>query len=67
MKTFNSYAGRFDRLYSRIPKAVFAAVAYSYTSSGGDDHAHGVERFLEEWRILYDNGIVPQEPPKVKP
>jgi hypothetical protein len=67
MKTTGPYAEAFGRLYSSIPKAVFAAVAYSYTSSGGDDHEHGVQRFMEEWQILYDGGIVTQKPPKVAP
>lgn len=66
MKISNEYARQFDRLYARIPKAVFAAVAYSYTSSGGDDAAHAIERFLEEWRILHENGIVRQSPVGLK-
>ena len=66
MKASNEYAAKFGPLYSKIPKAVFAAVAFSYTSSGGDDLEHGVERFLEEWRILSDNGIVRRRPPKVQ-
>lgn len=64
-KISNEYARCFGRLYAKIPKAVFAAVAYSFTSSGGDDHDHGIQRFIEEWRILHENGIVTQKPPKL--
>jgi len=28
-----------------------------------DDTTGGVDKFLEEWRILHENGIVPQRPP----
>lgn len=64
MKVSNSYARSFDyKLYERIPKAVFAAVAFSFCSSGGDDMEHGVLRFIEEWIILNENGIVLQTPP----
>jgi hypothetical protein len=66
MKSSNEYAAKFGPLYSKIPKAVFAAVAFSYAASGGDDMTHGVERFLEEWRILCDNGFVERRPPKAQ-
>jgi hypothetical protein len=62
MKKSNEYAKQFGRRYGKIPKAVFAAVAFSYASSGGDVQEHGVAKVLEEWRILHDNGIVPQKP-----
>ncbi len=63
MKKTNYYSNAFGRLYAKTPKAVFAAIAYSYTSSGGDDPEHALERFLDEWRILHQNGIVHQAPP----
>jgi len=66
MKQSNSYAQMFPRLYAKTPKAVFAAVAFSYASAGGDNQRDAVPRFLEEWKILHDNGIVPQEPPIVE-
>jgi hypothetical protein len=65
MKASNEYSRQFGRLYSRIPKAVFAAVAFSYTSSGGDDLQHAIQCFMQEWQILFDNGIVSQKPPKL--
>jgi hypothetical protein len=71
MKSSNEYAQAFERLYAKTPKAVFAAVAFSYAniSCGEDGHESGsseetVRRFLNEWRILHENGIVPQKPPK---
>ncbi len=60
----NEYAQRFGRLYADVPKAVFAAVAASYCSSGGDNMDAMVKLFLEEWETLHENGIVPQPPPR---
>ena len=72
MKSSNEYAQAFGRLYSAIPKSVFAAVAFSYAniSCGEDGHESDnsnetVRRFLNEWKILHENGIVPQKPPSV--
>ena len=64
MKTGNEYADQFGRLYARIPKAVFAAVAFSFMSGAGEDVERGITEFLNEWRVLHENGIVPQKPPK---
>jgi hypothetical protein len=50
--------------YDRIPKAVLAAIAVSYGSAGGDNLQDAEARVLEEWRILHENGIVPQAPPR---
>ena len=61
----NEYSRQFGPLYAKIPKAVFAAVAYSYASSGGEDHDHGIERFIAEWKVLHENGIVQQKPPRL--
>lgn len=63
-KITNEYSEAFGKLYASTPKAVFAAVAYSYTSSGGDNPIQGIENFLQEWRILYENGVVTQKPPE---
>lgn len=65
LKLSNSYQRAFGRLYAKTPKAVFAAIAYSYTSSGGDHPEQSVANFLEEWRILHENGIVQQPPQKL--
>jgi hypothetical protein len=71
MKSSNEYAQAFGRLYAKTPKAVFAAVAFSYAniSCGESGHeaateAEAVERFINEWRILNENGIVPQKAPR---
>jgi agmatine/peptidylarginine deiminase len=65
-KTFNEYARAFGPLYARIPKAVFAAVAFSFAGWAAGNEAKDtdqqVERFLAEWRVLHENGIVPQGP-----
>lgn len=71
MKTSNSYVKAFGRLYASTPKAVFAAVAFSYAGwaigSEAKTNDEQIARFLAEWRTLYDNGIVPQRPPKDSP
>ncbi len=64
IKIGNNYAEAFGRLYAKTPKAVFAAIVYSYTSSGGDHPEVAMKNFLDEWAILHQNGIVDQEPPK---
>lgn len=65
MKLSNEYAQAFGPLYARIPKSVFAAVAFSFAgwASGSEarDTDEQVERFMEEWRTLQANGIVPQK------
>lgn len=65
-KLSNSYQREFGRFYAKTPKSVFAAIVYSYTSSGGDNHGQGILNFLEEWRILHENGIVRQKPPRMQ-
>lgn len=58
----NNYALTLGDLYARTPKAVFAAIAVSALTSGGDYISEARARLLEEWKILHDNGIVPQKP-----
>ena len=63
----NEYAAQCGDLLDRTPKAVFAvfaAIAYSYASAGGDlSPEEAQDNLLREWRFLHDNGIVPQKPP----
>lgn len=68
-KTQNEYALIVQRgkLYSRCPKAVFAALAVSYASRGGDFLDNMESKLLKEWWILYQNRIVPQKPPMPEP
>lgn len=67
MKRSNSYAGLVGALYDSCPKAVFAAIAVSYASAGGD-HPELVEyNLLREWWALFHSGIVPQRPPVPEP
>jgi hypothetical protein len=71
-KLRNEYADALGPFYDDTPKAVFAALAYSYAacfgtpSEGGDETADPAEvakRLMREWRILHENGIVPQKDP----
>ena len=62
LKLSNDYQRAFGRLYAKTPKAVFAAIAYSGASGGGDYPDRAIENFLHEWWTLYHNGIVPQKP-----
>ena len=59
----NEYARAFGKLYDRTPKAVFAAVVFSEFSRGGESPQDGIDGLLAEWRVLFQNGIVPQVPP----
>jgi len=62
LKLSNEYQRAFGKLYAKTPKSVFAAVVYSFTSSGGDLPDVAIATFLNEWRVLHENGIVPQKP-----
>lgn len=67
LKLSNEYQRAFGKLYAKTPKAVFAAVAYSFANwaSGTEsrDADENVARFIAEWHLLYENGIVPQKSP----
>lgn len=63
MKLSNEYARAFGEWFDKTPKAVFAAIVWSYTSTGGDCPENGLANFANEWRILHENGIVPQPLP----
>jgi hypothetical protein len=62
-----NYTAAIDyRLYRRVPKSVFAAIALSPHFNGGAqledaDTADGA--IVREWRLLYKQGIVKQAPP----
>lgn len=66
-KLENSYQQEINSsFYEKCPKAVFAALAVSYMVN------HGIVSFeevtgemLSEWNNLYEQGIVPQKPPKL--
>lgn len=64
-KTLNAYATAVPE-YRDIPKAVWAAIAVSALTCGGDHLAEARERVRNEWRVLHENGIVPQKPPNEK-
>lgn len=63
LKVSNEYAQAFGRLYAETPKAVFAAIVWSFCSEGGSSPDLATNKFLEEWRVLNHNGIVPQQAP----
>jgi hypothetical protein len=48
--------------WDQVPKAVFAAVAVSVLTVGGDHLDKAESRFAREWWALYTAGIVPQRP-----
>lgn len=65
LKIGNEYAREFSA-YRDIPKAVFAAVAFSFGMRlNGDDMHNAIGAFYQEWRTLHENGIVSQAPPKL--
>jgi hypothetical protein len=63
MATTNEYARELVQ-YEQTPKAVYAAIALSFAMRLNAEDFIEAERAVEdEWRILHDNGIVPQKPP----
>lgn len=64
MKISNEYAKELGELYAKTPKAVFAAIAVSVLTQGGEQLEEAKAKLLEEWDILYGNGILTQKPPK---
>lgn len=66
MKTSNEYQDQLGKFYARTPKAVFAAIAYSFADrlDGETPTPYGIKiAIINEWRALNENGIVPQKPP----
>jgi hypothetical protein len=64
MAKHNEYNLLLGELYDKTPKAVFAAIAVSSITCGGDYLDEAFDLILKEWKILYQNGIVPQHPPR---
>ena len=64
----NEYANLVDRhLYDRIPKTVIAAIMVSFIIKleGEEIIEKDISGYvLDEWKVLYQNKIVPQLPPK---
>jgi len=50
-------------LYDAIPKEVFAAIAVSLLTCGGDRLNEAATGLLREWQALYETRIVLQRPP----
>ena len=48
--------------YDIIPKAVFAAVAVSFATCGGDHLDNATELIVKEWEKLWKIGIISQKP-----
>ena len=60
-KTKNDYARTVGaEFFDSIPKAVWAAIAISALTCGGDRLSEAAELVAKEWEILHANGIVPQ-------
>lgn len=50
-------------VYEVIPKTVWAAIAVSFATCGGDTLDDATRAIVHEWSILHQNGIVPQPVP----
>jgi hypothetical protein len=58
----NEYQAHYPQ-FEQTPKAVLAAVAYSLAMRLSEDNPATAESLLEqEWRALYECGIVLQKP-----
>lgn len=67
-KLTNDYARAVpSELYRDLPKAVWAALAVSALTNGGDWLERAEALVVEEWWILHENGIVPQKPNRPRP
>lgn len=66
-KLGNSYQGLISRkLYEETPKAVFAAIAVSFLLNHQSINEENIDLdLLSEWRLLFDQNIIPQRPPKL--
>lgn len=64
MKIGNEYAQQLKAGYAKTPKAVLAAVVVSLLveRSGEEDFDGVLDDFVQEWAVLYQNGIVSQKP-----
>lgn len=59
----NEYADAAGDLLDATPKAVWAAIAISALTTGGDRISEARELIATEWDRLHSNGIVPQRVP----
>ena len=75
LKVGNEYAAALGKFYADTPKAVFAALAFSYaavfgTSAEGQDETTDpkevIARLTTEWHVLQQNGIISQTAPTAK-
>jgi hypothetical protein len=66
VKTGNEYADALGPFFADTPKAVFAALAYSYAVRLFEttDPSEIRQLLADEWSALHANGIVPQRPPR---
>jgi len=67
VKIGNNYSRAMDKFYADTPKAVFAAIAFSYATWACGNEALETEeiigRMMTEWKTLHENEIIPQPPP----
>lgn len=59
----NEFSRELAEMFRAAPKTVCAAIAVSSLTCGGDYLTEARERFAYEWRILHENGIIPQRLP----
>ena len=65
MAHHNQYSKLLLGFFDECPKTVFAALAVSRELLVNGENSEAVEAgLLSEWQSLYENGIVPQKPPK---
>lgn len=61
----NDYQRELGAMFDEMPKSVLAAIAVSAMTCGGDNLDEAKTLLANEWRILFDNGIVQQKPGKI--
>jgi hypothetical protein len=52
--------------YDKIPKAIFAGIVVSFLLNYQGIEFENIDKaIIDEWRTLYENGIIPQKPIKI--
>lgn len=60
----NEYVNAVSRdLFELCPKTVWAAIAISLATTGGDRLDEAEQAIVNEWQALFQAGIIPQKPP----
>lgn len=73
IKVTNEYVQALGEWYRQTPKAVFAAIAYSYAVNAFPNSEappvtidDAIQELTSEWSVLHTSGIVAQSPVRIQ-